>query len=60
MMIVLLSVLLLMIILTRVNLKKLSKLNRQQCTIDVEIMLPLKYPCNFWRTLEMPRINFGK
>ena len=24
---------------------------------DVEIMVPLKYPSNFWRTLEMPLIN---
>ena len=26
-------------------------------TKDVEIMVPLKYLCNFWRTLEMPLIN---
>ena len=25
---------------------------------DVEIMVPLKYLSNFWRTLEMPLINF--
>ena len=25
--------------------------------INVEIMVPLKYLCNFWRTLEMPLIN---
>ena len=25
--------------------------------IDVEIMIPLKYLSNFWRTLEMPLIN---
>ena len=25
---------------------------------DVEIMVPLKYVSNFWRTLEMPLINF--
>ena len=24
---------------------------------DVEIMVPLKYLCNFWRTLEIPLIN---
>ena len=24
---------------------------------DVEIMVPLKYLSNFWRTLEMPLIN---
>ena len=27
-------------------------------TKDVEIMVPLKYLSNFWRTLEMPVINF--
>ena len=27
-------------------------------TKDVEIMVPLKYVSNFWRTLEMPLINF--
>ena len=26
-------------------------------TKNVEIMAPLKYLCNFWRTLEMPLIN---
>ena len=25
--------------------------------LDVEIMVPLKYLSNFWRTLEMPLIN---
>ena len=25
---------------------------------NVEIMVPLKYLSNFWRTLEMPLINF--
>ena len=25
--------------------------------IDVEVMVPLKYLSNFWRTLEMPLIN---
>ena len=25
--------------------------------VDVEIMVPLKYQSNFWRTLEMPLIN---
>ena len=28
-------------------------------TKDVEIMVPLKYLSNFWRTLEMPLINCG-
>ena len=27
------------------------------CTKDVEIIVPLKYLSNFWRTLEMPFIN---
>ena len=26
-------------------------------TTDVEIAVPIKYFCNFWRTLEMPRIK---
>ena len=26
-------------------------------TKNVEIMVPLKYLCNFWRTLETPLIN---
>ena len=26
-------------------------------TKNVEIMVPLKYLCNFWRTLEKPSIN---
>ena len=26
-------------------------------TKDIEIIVPLKYLCNFWRTLEMPVIN---
>ena len=26
--------------------------------VDIEIMVPLKYLSNFWRTLEMPLINF--
>ena len=25
--------------------------------VDIEIMVPLKYLSNFWRTLEMPLIN---
>ena len=27
-------------------------------TKNVEIMVPLKYLCNFWRTLEKPFINY--
>ena len=25
---------------------------------DIEVMVPLKYSSNFWRTLEMPSINY--
>ena len=40
----------------------LLKLSKQKITApdgakDVEIMVPLKYLSNFWRTLEMPLIN---
>ena len=28
------------------------------CTKDVEIIVPLKYLSNFWRTLDMPLVNF--
>ena len=31
--------------------------NGNNGTKDVEIMVPLKYLINFWRTLEMPLIN---
>ena len=27
--------------------------------VDVEIMVPLKYLCNFWRTLEMPIVKLN-
>ena len=33
---------------------KLKGINR---TKDVEIVVPLKYLSNFWRTLDMPLIN---
>ena len=31
--------------------------NLTKCTKNVQIMVPLKYLSNFWRTLEMPLIN---
>ena len=31
--------------------------NNNERTDNVEIMVPLKYQSNFWRTLEMPLIN---
>ena len=40
------------------NLKvKLTGQTGDNDTKDVEIMVPLKYLSNFWRTLEMPLIN---
>ena len=41
------------------NLKvKLTGETGDNGTKDVEIMVPLKYLSNFWRTLEMPLINY--
>ena len=40
------------------NLKtKITSQTDNNGRIDVEIMVPLKYLSNFWRTLEMPLIN---
>ena len=36
---------------------KITGETRDDGTKDVEIMVPLKYLSNFWRTLEMPLIN---
>ena len=36
---------------------KITGQTRNNGRIDVEIMVPLKYLSNFWRTLEMPLIN---
>ena len=36
---------------------KITGQNNNNDRIDVEIMVPLKYLGNFWRTLEMPLIN---
>ena len=33
---------------------------RNDGTQDVEIMIPLKYLSNIWRTLEMPLINWSE
>ena len=38
------------------NLTDSESLNSK--TKDVEIIAPLKFLCNFWRTLEMPLINY--
>ena len=38
-----------------------QKLTGKTChkgTKDVEVMVPLKYLNNFWRTLEIPLVNF--
>ena len=37
--------------------KKLTIRIGGDCTINAEIMVPLKYLSNFWRTLEMSLIN---
>ena len=39
--------------------EKNNRSNRQQWHKNVEIMAPLKYLSNFWRTLEMPLIIVG-
>ena len=36
---------------------KIASQNNDDRIINVEIMVPLKYLSNFWRTLEMPLIN---
>ena len=54
-----LLILLLLIQLIRLDLKqKITGQTNNNGRIDnVEIMVPLKYLSNFWRTLEMPLIN---
>ena len=37
---------------------KITGLTNNDGRIDVETMVPLKHLCNFWRTLEIPLINF--
>ena len=54
---VLLLILLLTILLIRLNLKKNNSETGNNDTKNVEIMVPLKYLSNFWRTLAMPVIN---
>ena len=41
------------------KVKITGKTPNNRNTKDVEIIVPLKYLSNFWRTLEMPLINFG-
>ena len=44
--------------LNHLNIKKITgKTPDNGNTKDVEIIVPLKYLSNFWRTLEMPLIN---
>ena len=46
------------IIVIRSNLiKKITGKTGNDGAKDVEIMVPFKYLCNFWRTIEMPLIN---
>ena len=37
--------------------QKRTEQTESDSTKDIEIMVPLKYLINFWRTLEMPLIN---
>ena len=37
---------------------KIKGVTGDNCTPNVEIMVPLKYLSNFWRTLEMPLFNY--
>ena len=37
--------------------QKITEQTENDGTKDAEIMVPLKYPKNFWRTLEMPLFN---
>ena len=37
--------------------QRITEHTRKGSAKDVEIMVPLKYLSNFWRTLEMPLIN---
>ena len=39
------------------KIKITGKTPNDGSTKDVEIMVPLKYLSNFWRTLQMPLIN---
>ena len=38
--------------------QKLTGKTSHNGTKDVEVMVPLKYLSNFWRTLEIPLVNF--
>ena len=53
---ILLIFLLTIIIVFHSNLNKKLQ-GKHDGTKDVEIMVPLKYTSNFWRTLKMPLIN---
>ena len=46
-----------LILLIRLIKKKTGQTNNNGKIDNVEIMVPLKYLSNFWRTLEMPLIN---
>ena len=47
------------VILGRLILNLNYLVEQRQCNKNVEIMIPLKYLSNFWRTLEMSLINCG-
>ena len=47
----------LLITVLRINLNKKTDKRTANSRKDVEIIAPLKYLSNFWRTFEMPLIN---
>ena len=55
---VLLILLVIIIVLYLKQKQKMTGQTRNNGTKDVQIMVPLKYLSNFWRTLEMPLINY--
>ena len=58
MMAVLLILLVIIIVLYLKQKQKMTGQTENNGTKDVQIMVPLKYLSNFWRTLEMPLTNY--
>ena len=58
MMAVLLILLVIIIVLYLKQKQKMTGQTGNNGTNDVQIMVPLKYLSNFWRTFEMPLINY--
>ena len=55
---VLLILLVIIIVLYLKQKQKMTGQTENNGTKDVQIMVPLKYLSNFWRTLEMPLTNY--